>query len=73
MFAGGAQGAPEERSQRTVPPLGRGQPPSGGQPLTAPSSRFCAYAVAWIGVARLACRKPRKASMPRNNPAITIA
>ena len=73
MFAAGAQGVPEERSQRPVPPLGRGQPPSGGQPLTAPTSRFCDYAVASIGVARLAWRKPRKASMPRNNPAITIA
>ena len=28
VFAAGAQGAPE-RSQRTVAPLGRGQPPSG--------------------------------------------
>jgi hypothetical protein len=33
----GAQGAPDERSQRPIPPLGRGRPPSGGQPLTAPT------------------------------------
>jgi hypothetical protein len=65
-FAAGAQGAPEERS------LERGQPPSGGQPLTAPT-RFCAYAVALIGVTRLACRKPRNASRPRSRPASTIA
>jgi hypothetical protein len=32
VFAAGAQGAPEERSQRPIPPLGRGQPPFGGQP-----------------------------------------
>jgi hypothetical protein len=37
-FAAGAQGAPEERSQRLVPPL-EGQPPPGGQPLTAASGR----------------------------------
>jgi hypothetical protein len=36
VFAAVTQGAPEERSQRRVPPLRRGQPPSGGQPLTAP-------------------------------------
>jgi hypothetical protein len=42
-------------------------------PLAAPSGRFLSYAVALIGVARLACRKPRKASRPRSNPAITIA
>jgi hypothetical protein len=71
-FAAGAQGAPDERSQRPVPPLDRGQPPSGGQPLTAPT-RFCAYAVALIGVTRLACRKPRNASRPRSRPASTIA
>jgi hypothetical protein len=51
-------------------PLGRGQPPSGGQP---PNCRFCAYAVGLIGVARLACRKPRNASRPRSRPAMTIA
>jgi hypothetical protein len=37
VFAAGAEGPPEERSQRPVPPLRRGQPPSGGQPLTAVS------------------------------------
>jgi len=33
----------------------------------------CAYAVALIGVARFACRKPRNASRPRSRPASTIA
>ena len=38
-----------------------------------PNCRFCAYAVALIGVARFACRKPRNASRPRSRPASTIA
>ena len=73
VFAAGAQGAPKSGpSARFHRSEGVSRLPA-ANPSRLLRGRFCAYAVALIGVARLACRKPRKASRPRNNPAITIA
>jgi hypothetical protein len=72
LFAAGAWGAPKERSHarfhRSEGPAAYRQPTPYGC-----ERPFLSYAVGLIGVARYACRKPRNASRPRSNQAITIA
>jgi hypothetical protein len=70
VFAAGAQGPPEERF---LAPDATARKGSAAFRRPTPNCRFCAYAVALIGVARFACRKPRNASRPRRTPASTIA